>query len=133
MFLINTTKTHSHHIMVLLPPSYCQLHRVVCCDITGFTKHKPLNGLIEKNIPARDPKQCGEAKGYCTIGGDDLDDGKIHDEDEVDEDEEEDDDDDDDDDDGDGDDDVMRWMFRTRRKKKMMMMIMMKLVMVMMM
>ena len=99
-------------------------------------------------IPPRDPKQCGGARGYCRIGGDDDDDDDDerdgeNDEDEDEEEEEEDVDDDDEDDedddrdedededqdedgeeeeddeDGDGDHDMMRWMLRTMRKMMM--------------
>ena len=100
-------------------------------------------GVLQKNIPARDPKQCWGPKGYCRGHGadddddddDDDGDGEVpdgdndDDDDDDDDDEEEEDSDDDndededgdeeDDEDGDGDDDMMRWMLRMRRKMMM--------------
>ena len=95
-------------------------------------------GVLQKNIPARDPKQCWGPKGYCRGHGaddddDDDGDGEVpdgdNDDDDDDDDEEEEDSDDDndededgdeeDDEDGDGDDDMMRWMLRMRRKMMM--------------
>ena len=75
-------------------------------------------------IQARDPKQCGGAKGFCRGHGDGDDDDDDDDDDgdgdgdgdgddDKDEDENEDED-EEDDEDGDGD-DMMRWMLRTRK------------------